>query len=196
MLELVTPPSGAIVTAAEAAVHFRQTYTDANETTYIESLIAVATTNAEAYCNRGFINQTWDLYLDSFPEEREISLQMGKIRSVIYVKYYDESETQITMSPLDYQVDMSKEPGRIALAAGLTLWPVTKVGRIGAVQIRFSVGYGADASFVPDGIKHAVKIEVASLYSNREDEVLGTQVNKLSRTSEVMLAPYRLIIFP
>ena len=70
-------------------------------------------------------------------------------------------------------------------------WPFTRY-TINAVTIRFTAGYGSAPGNVPQAIRHAILIETANLYENREDAVVGQAVNMLS-VSERLLWPYRAL---
>lgn len=195
MLINTVVPTAAIVTLAEMKLHIRHTLSDSSEDTFLNSLVEAATLEAEKYCNRALRPQTWKLLLDWFPDCREIEIPMAPITAVTSVVYYDSAGSPVTMSGSDYQVDIQREPARIALASALQTWPITDSDKINAVEITFTCGY-ATAADVPAGIKHAVKMAAASMYSNREDEVQGQGFGKTDRTFERMLYPYRLFRFP
>jgi len=195
MLINTVVPTAAIVTLAEMKLHIRHTLSDTSEDAFLNSLVEAATLEAEKYCNRALRPQTWKLLLDWFPDCREIEIPMAPITAVSSVVYYDSAGSPVTMSGADYQVDIQREPARIALASALQTWPITDSDKINAVEITFTCGY-ATAADVPAGIKHAVKMAAASMYSNREDEVQGQGFGKTDRTFERMLYPYRLFRFP
>jgi uncharacterized phiE125 gp8 family phage protein len=182
------------MTPAQAREHIRGAET--SDDTYLTGLIAAVTTDAEAYTHRGFITQTWRYYCDYFSEE-VIELPIGRIQSITSVKYYNASGTLTTMSGSLYQADIISEPGRISLAAGGgSVWPTTQLGRNNAVEIEFVVGYGPNATDVPDGIIQACKLQLGSLFDNRSDEVLGLSSTKLTRSCEMLLFPFRIFRFP
>ena len=195
MLINTVVPTAAIVTLAEMKLHIRHTLSDTSEDAFLNSLVEAATLEAEKYCNRALRPQTWKLLLDWFPDCREIEIPMAPITAISSVVYYDSAGSPVTMSGADYQVDIQREPARIALASALQTWPITDSDKINAVEITFTCGY-ATASDVPAGIKHAIKMAAAGMYSYREDEVTGTITEKLDRNFEKMLYPYRLFRFP
>lgn len=195
MLVNTVIPTAAIVTLAEMKLHIRHTLSDSSEDTYLNSLVEAITLEAEKYCNRALRPQTWKLLLDWFPDCREIQIPMAPVSAVSSVKYYDANAVLTTMSGSLYQADIVSEPARIVLASGQAVWPITTLDKINAVEIEFTAGY-ATAGDVPAGIKHAIKLAAASLYSNREDEAQGQGFNLATRTFERMLYPYRLFRFP
>src|SRR5882724_3120526 len=64
-LLLLAAPAEAPVTVDEAQIQVRSE--NAEEVALLTSLIAAATSNAEAYCRRRFVTQQWRLLLDLFP---------------------------------------------------------------------------------------------------------------------------------
>lgn len=188
-------PSAAIVTLAEIKLHIRHALSDTTEDAYLTSIVEAVTLEAEKYCNRALRPQTWKLFLDWFPDCREIEIPMAPVTAVSSVKYYDGFLSLQTMNPSLYQVDISSEPSRVALSSAQGVWPTTALDKINAVEIEFTCGY-ATAADVPAGIKHAIKLACGSLYSSREDEVQGQSFSCSDRTFERMLYPYRLFRFP
>lgn len=195
MLIRTVAPTGSILSTAEAKTHIRQTFADVTEDAYIDSLVLAVTQEAEMYTNRAFLTQTWKLFLDWFPDCDTIDIPLGPIQSITHLKYYNEVGSLITMNPSLYQTDIISEPGRIKLSPGSFSWPSIQPDKANAVEIQFVAGYGAAAA-VPEGIKRAVSLAVGSLYSNREDEITSSSVNKFDRTCERMLYPYRIFRFP
>lgn len=194
MLQIVTPPAELVVSVSELKVHIRHNYTDANEDTYLTSLIESATLMAEAYCNSAFVTQTWKYFLEYFPAEECFEIPLGPVQSITHIKYYDTAGSLITWDAANYQTLVSGPRAKIALGTALGNWPSTQLDKLGAVEVQFVAGYGA-ATAVPALIKHAIKLMAGSLYSNREDEVTGTQVNQMELSCERLLAPHRLYLF-
>jgi len=52
-------------------------------------------------------------------------------------------------------------------------WPDTR-DQINAVAVRYVAGY-ADAAAVPEGIKQWIKLQIASMYENRETEAYSSR---------------------
>ncbi len=118
--------------------------------------------------------------MDQFPaneypcgESSVIYLPRPPLQSIDWINVLDASSNEI---------------GRIALAWN-RCWPITRAS-INAVIIRFVAGYGDSAEDVPQAIRHGILIEIANLYENREDIVLGQAV-ELMPVSERLLWPYR-----
>jgi uncharacterized phiE125 gp8 family phage protein len=189
-LVLYSAPGLEPVSVEEAKLHLRLQIDDDNAA--LGRLIAAARQYLEGICWRAFIHQTWDLYLDEFPDE-DIELAKGTLSSVTSITYVDDDGNTQTLATTEYLVDAKREPGRIALAYGKS-WPSTRE-QYNAVAVRFVVGYGALASSVPDAIKQAILILVADLYGNRASEVIGTISAEIRFSAHQLVAPYRLMRF-
>ncbi len=161
MLSVVTPPASYPITVEEAAYHMRIIAPDADETTYIQGLIATATSLAENYM-RGIacVSQTLDLFLDVFPDI--IRLPKNPVQSITFVKYFDSNGDEQTLDETLYSIDTESWPARIVPAYEQT-WPETRAV-LNAITVRFIAGFDT----IPDNIKAAIKIIVAELYENRE----------------------------
>jgi uncharacterized phiE125 gp8 family phage protein len=160
-LKLYTAPTVEPLTATEARQHCR--VDDPSEDTYIETLIVSARQYCENVTNRGFINQTWKLYLDSFPTQ--IELRICPVSSVTGITYVDTAGATTTLATSVYQL-LAGEPGIIDLKHE-QVWPNLRGDKQGIV-VTFVAGYGAAGSSVPDTIKHAMKLLIAHWYRNRE----------------------------
>jgi uncharacterized phiE125 gp8 family phage protein len=140
----------------------------------------------EGFSNRAYISQTWDLHLDEFPKGRFIPIPKPPLQSLEYMQYKDSAGTLQTVSFLDpsgtpiletddYLVDISNEPGRLALKDG-SAWPTTYNG-VDSVQVRFVAGCGL-AEDVPEMVKAAIYISLARMYDNRGDAAIDESVER------------------
>ena len=186
-LVLKTPPSATAILLAEAKIHLRidSDFNDDND--YITALIGVATNQVEEFTRRRLMSQTYNLYFDEFPPY--IDLQVGIVQSVTHVKYYDTSNSLVTLAASNYDLDDKIKPGRIYQSNDGS-FPDT-FERPNAVEIEFVVGRTANE--VEDAIKQAMLIIVGRYYEQRQDVVLGTQVAELPLMVEYMLTPYRFL---
>lgn len=92
----VTPPTSDPVSVAEAKQHLRAV--DSDEDEYIGTLITAAREQVEDITRRALMTQTWDYFLDEWPDDDYITLPWGKLASVTSVKYKDSDgvETNLT----------------------------------------------------------------------------------------------------
>jgi uncharacterized phiE125 gp8 family phage protein len=170
-LKLVLLPSEEPVTLQEARMHLRL---ESGEDDYIAGLIVAARRYCEAFQNRVYVTQTWDLFLDAF-HSRCIKVPLPPLQSIVFIKYNDSAGVLQTLKSSEYLLDSFSEPGLICLAYGKS-WPAT-YPEINSVQIRFVAGYGTAAN-VPQEIKEAILLKVADLYERRGDEGFDKNVNE------------------
>lgn len=164
-LVLFQGPTLEPVTVQEATDWAR--ITNSSEDDLVEGLIRSARAHVEQLTGRALLTQTWDLYLDCFPEQ--IDVPRPPLQAVTYIKYTDANGTLQTLASSEYTVDAKAEPGRIVPAYGKS-WPGTRY-EPNAVQVRFVAGYGPEASDVdakaPE-LRQAIGVLVATMYEQRE----------------------------
>lgn len=202
-VSLVTAPSTEPVTLDEVKTLARIDGTD--DDALLSQLIGAATRTAEEYLRRSLITQTHKLTIDlschadnlpdgiyDLPETalygglpRAIELPKGPVQSITSVKTYDTSNTESTFASASYSVDTAGE--RLYLNLGYS-WP-TNLRPYAAVVINYVTGYGT-ATAVPQPIKTAIQMIVATLYENRGqcDDPNGIPV-----TAKALLDQYRIM---
>lgn len=166
------------------------------EDALISSLITAARQKVEADTRRALITQTWDAFLEYFPQlfdfgvalnqimaisqqqrNLEVILPMSPLQSVSFIKYMDTTGVVQTQDPATYIVDANAEPGAVRPAYNV-FWPYTRI-QYNAIQIRYLAGYGASGAAVPEALKHAIKLLVSHYYDNREPVLAGTRAAAL-----------------
>lgn len=157
-----------------------------DDDTVIDGHITAARQHIENITNRALVTQTWDLFLDWFPEVIEVPKSL--LQSVTSISYVDTDGASQTLESSVYTVDTDTDPGRIYLAYNQS-WPSIRAIRH-AITIRFVAGYG-DANSVPRAIKQAMLLMVAHYYENRE-AVSPVQLNDIPMGVHALLAPYRV----
>jgi len=160
------------------------------EDTYIESLITAARRQCENILWRALINQTWELWLDKFPDKDYLEIPLPPLSSISSIKYYDTANTEYTVTATDYFVDSKSEPGRVCLAYGKD-WPTTTLRDYNGFCITFVAGYGASSSYVPQDIRNAMLLIISHLYEHRE-AVTEKSLAVLPLAVESLLFPYRV----
>ena len=186
-LVLKTAPASTAISLAEAKAFLRIDSDYDDDDNYITSLINVATGVVEEFTRRRLITQTYNIFFDEFPPY--IDLQVGEVASVTHVKYFDTDNTEQTLATSEYDVDTKIRPGRIYQSNDGD-FPNT-YDKPNAVEVEFVVG--GDATDIPSTIVQAIYIIVGRYYENRQDVVLGTQVQELPLMVEHLLTPYRLL---
>jgi len=186
-LVLKTGPTSTVISLSEAKAFLRIDSDYDDDNTYITSLINVATQVVEEFTRRRLMTQTYNIFYDEFPPY--IDLQVGDVASVTHIKYYDADNTLQTLAASNYDVDTKVRPGRIYQSENGD-FPNT-YERPNAVEVEFIVG--GTASDVPAPIIQSIYIIVGRYFENRQDVVMGTQVNELPLMVDHLLTPYRLL---
>lgn len=212
MLVLVTPPAIEPLTTSEAKAHLR--VTSSSEDALIDAIVKAARTYVEKYTGRKLINQTWDLWLDSFPGapragawfdgERDgtisslvsrknfITIATGPVSAVSFFKTYGTDDAAATFSSSSYFADTKNIPARVGLNYGAT-WPSATLRPLNGIQIRFIAGYGTSSASIPDDILAAIKLLVGHWFENRETVQVGTAGKELDLTLNSILSEYQLV---
>lgn len=152
------------------------------EENLLTNLITTAREHVEAITNRKLITQTWDYYLDAFPNSNAFKLPFGNLSSVTHVKYTDSDGSETTMTvTTDYLVETNgNQCGRIVLPHGTT-WPSFTAYPSKPIVVRFVCGWTTRA-LVPYPIKAALLLILMDLFENR----VGKTDNQMFNNEAVM----------
>jgi uncharacterized phiE125 gp8 family phage protein len=179
---VTTPPSELPVTLEEAKKYLKIDFD--NEDQLIIRLIQSVTDASEKYTGLSFITKTLTVYGDNWTCEELPYGPHQSITSVVRVNY-DDTETALT--PDEYSQTGLKY---LTVKCGKSFKISTPWSERNRMKITYVAGFG-DQSQVPDGIKVAILKEVAELYENRENTLVGTIVADLSTTSKTLLYQYK-----
>lgn len=153
-LKLITPPEVYPITEAQVQWHLKLTDAEVSACTdTLARLIEDATAFAEDFTWRALITQTWDYYMDAWPDERYIYVPRPKLQSVTGVFYTPDGEAEEEFD--EYTTDIVSEPGRIVLNRNES-WPTDTLEPANGIRIRFVAGYGDAAEDVPIRIVQAM----------------------------------------
>ena len=157
----------------------------------LTAIIKSAREHVEDWTRRALLTQTWDYYLDEFPEGDSIVLPFGNLATVTHIKYTDSDSTQTTMVvTTEYIVETNgEEHGRIVLPYGVS-WPSFTAYSSNPIVIRFVCGW-TTAALVPYKIKAAIKMLCADMYEMRGEPTIGQSVIE-NKTVERPLSSARL----
>lgn len=113
-------------------------------------------------------NTGFTTVFDSLPLEREIVLPRSPLVSVASVTYVNTSSATITLSAsTDYIVKSYNGMGRILLRDTAN-WPSDlHNGGEGVITVVYTAGYGASAAVIPEALKHAILLQIATLFEFR-----------------------------
>ena len=134
-------------------------------------LISVAREHGESLTRRSWAPQTLELTLTGFPSSASyIELPYGPVSGLLSIKYLvANDDTEYTFDTSKLRFDFSRLLGRTILKAGET-WPT------GAVEVRVRYTAGWAAAEFPSVLKQWSLVKIASLYSQRENLVVGPQM--------------------
>ena len=113
-------------------------------------------------------NTGFTTVLDSWPAAREIVLPRSPLVSVTSVTYVNTASVTTTLSAsTDYIVKSYNGMGRILLRDTAN-WPSDlHNGGEGVITVVYTAGYGASAAVIPEALKHAILLQIATLYEFR-----------------------------
>lgn len=170
------------VTVAELKSHLRVEHD--RDDTYIATLLDAAINQVQEYTERQLLTATWTLLLDSF--DYPVKIEKPPVASIVSIKYYDEDNTEQTLSTDVYQTEVRTDPAIVELKPDQS-WPDITSEREYPIEIEFTAGY-TSADNVPMDIKHAIKLIVGNMYTYRDDppRKLG-----MTTASQNLLAPYK-----
>lgn len=158
-------PSVSPIDINDLKSHLRIDYTNESEETYLKMLIFGVTHYAENYMNLCLITRNWVNYRDYF--ESIIEIRRPPFGTLTSFKYLNSLGVLTTVDSAIYYLTSGIYP-IIALKSNY-VWPVDISNTYQAVEIKFSSGYGANKTDVPEDIRMALLCHAAFLYSNRGD---------------------------
>ena len=176
-----------IITVADLKAHMRVTHTQ--EDTYISALRSAAISWVEEHCNIKLGSYTARGYLAGFYNSY---IPIGPVTAISEVKYQTTSDK--TYDNLDtlaaglWFTDEISKPARIAFRD----YPNVYEYALTPVVVTFTAGY----TTMPDPVLQAIRLLVAHMYENRQEEVIGTITTRLKFGLEALLNPFRVIYQP
>lgn len=192
---VINQPDYEPVSLAEAKTHLE--YIGTSKDAYITSLIKTARRLCENYSGLSFITQERRVKLDTFPLYGEpIKVPYGPVQSIDSFTYLNDDGTTTTMvSGTDYTADLHSgycQLWALGLDGEVDTWPTDVRKFPQAVTIEYTAGYDATINEpLPEMVKQAILLQVASMFENRQDEVAGSinmmNWNRISWNSEALL---------
>lgn len=161
---------------AEADAHLRLSG-DTEEQTYVEALIAAATSWAEQWCGIAIGAQTLEARLSRFTCPLRLR---GPVTVIESVRYVATDGVETTLAAETYEL-----AGDEVVLAFNQAWPSLRGDREG-VRIRYSAG----STTTPEPIKAAILLMTGHLYRHRE-AVTAEKPAALPLGAEALLQGYR-----
>lgn len=181
----VTAPAEMVVTLSVAKHHLRVLHTD--DDAELAAMINAATTHLDGWSGilgRCLVTQGWRQDWSAFPGCRSIRLPFPDVQSVS-IDYVDAAGAAQTLSAQSMHLVHDAIGSRVDLAEGFQ-FPATAI-RPDAVRVSMTAGFGL-ASDVPEGLRVAILMHVASMYEHRSREAYQYQP---TMAYEMLTSPYR-----
>ena len=200
-VKVITPPAELPLTLDEVKEYIKVDFTE--DDALIMRLITAVTMYAQLYTGLSFITQVLDIY---FTNSGCNELPYGPHQSIDAVSRINYDGTEVILTDQEYHYSgllyYSLHCGGSAeyfypigsLHCGRSFKLSSPWGAVNQMKVTVTAGFG-DASQVPDGIKTAILKEVAELYENRENTVIGTIIADLSSTTKDYLYQYKRNVF-
>jgi len=184
--KVVTPATSNPLTLTEAKTHLKVDTTA--DDTFITNLIRSATSSAQEYTNRFFIQTTIQQYGDKWDDIS--NLFKSPVASVTHIKYVDTSGSLQTLSTDVYFVDDVNKPARIGLKPNQSFPDI--IDRLNAIYVEYVVGIAAGSDEVDEGIRQALLLTIGNWYQNRQAVVTGTIATELPMNAKFLLDQYKI----
>ena len=183
---LLSAPLVEPVTLDEAKATLRVEHDDDDDV--IAALIAGARVHVEAQTRRALITQSWRLSRDSWPEDGRLKVLPAPLQALTAARVYDEGGGTRDVDAQAFVLDLA------ASILAFAPWALPMPGRsVAGIELDVTVGYGDDASDVPEPLRQAIRLLVAHWYENRGLVANGAASAPLPQTVAALLAPYRML---
>lgn len=181
----LTPPAVEPVTLAEVKAHLRLETND--EDGLLGGLVRAARVHLETETGLCLILRALRLYLDDWPDGRVIQIARGPVQTIETVTVYDALGAPVELDVAGYVLDGTARPARLVL-------PVRQASEraINGIEIDFAAGFGESGADVPDTLKRALLLHVATMYELRGVLSLDEQPGAMPQGYDRLVAPYRL----
>lgn len=182
---LLTPPEGEPLSLDEAKAFLRVEHSDDDEV--IAALVSGARGHVESQTRRALITQHWRIVADAWPESGRLPVRPAPLQELTAACVYD-------LEGLAHDIDIQAFVPDIAVSAlAFAPWAVPAPGRpFAGIALDVTVGFGDDATDVPESLRQAIRLLTAHWYENRGLVTAGTGI-VLPGTVAALIAPYRML---
>lgn len=180
----LTGPAEEPVTIAEARAYLRLDGED--DDAVVAACVTAARQACESFTGRSLISQSWQLYLDRWPEGAVV-LPRPPLQTVTAINVYDSDGAATALDPGDFWVDGAGAPARL-IAKSSTVLPQPG-RRLGGIEITYDAGYGPGWNDVPQALRQGMLMAVADFYEHRSAET----ASGLPAAIAALWQPYRVV---
>lgn len=120
-------------------------------------------------------DQTLVAYMKAW---KDVEIPFERVSSITSIKYYDENNSQQTLSSANYSLYNNQHPTLIDIDSSPSLYD-----REDAIEIKIVTGY----TVVPEAVKQVLRMMVADMFENRQSDHKGA-VAQLSRATNYQMS--------
>jgi uncharacterized phiE125 gp8 family phage protein len=181
---LITAPADEPLSLSEARAFLRVEHED--DDAVIAALIGAARLQVEAQTRRALLSQGWRLVRDAWPASGRIAVMPAPLQAVTAARIYDDAGVAQDIDPQGFVVDAARS------SLSFPPWSFAAPGRASAgIEIDVTIGYGDDASDVPEPLRQAIRMLVAHWYDHRG--VVAAEGRALPQGVAALIASYRMV---
>jgi hypothetical protein len=208
-LTLTAAPLGPPVGLDEVKAALRLDDDQTLEDALVAGLIRSAAAACEAFTGRALITQTWTLHRDAWPgaaaepplreglsqgpsspaAPRYLELPKPPLQSIVYVKTFDDADTETTWAAANYFTDTASLPGRLVARTGQVFPPPARAAN--GIEVQFVAGYGGDPTDLPEALRQGILQTIAHLFENRGEAAAETALH--ASGAAALWRPYRVL---
>lgn len=164
-----TAKAAALAVSLDAAKdHLGIALEDDGRDAEITALIKAATAAIETWADISIIETTWEGSGNRFADK--MLLNRRPYLDMVGIEYVNADDGEIIAVAADvFHVVPDVSSRGIVYRGDGKVWPATVATRADAVRITYTSGFGADDTAVPDDVRQAIFMTVASMEANRGD---------------------------
>lgn len=172
-----------IVSLEQFCEHSR--ITDLYDEIAIQQCLDAAIDSVQVWLNRKLYPTRIVGISDNFAEE--LYLPFPTIRKINSISAEDKTYTDVILQQsVDWKFDGITEYVRFLPTS------TTKFTQLKRFRVDYECGYCPDTDPIPPAVIHAILMTAATLYENREDVVVGTQINNVPLDAQRLIRVHRI----
>jgi len=185
--QVTTPPDREPVSIDLAKTHLRVDSTE--EDAYISQLIRTARQHVERITGYVCIHTEFTAYLGELSQSNRIFILKNPVTAVTEVAYESTKDSGfLIVNSSDWKFEKQHPPSVLVRNC------IRLSGDADSIRVKFTAGHVGDANDpVPPELIQASLILVSHLYENRQEEITGTQINRLSKGFEYLCDSIRTL---